>query len=50
MANNGLPALPIWDMTNVEDEVVLGTHGREFGQLKFQVLEIPVNTNLYLKI
>jgi photosystem II stability/assembly factor-like uncharacterized protein len=28
MANNGLPALPIWAMTHVEGEVVLATHGR----------------------
>ena len=34
MANNGLPALPIWDMTNVEDEVVLGTHGRGIWSVK----------------
>jgi photosystem II stability/assembly factor-like uncharacterized protein len=27
-ANNGLPAVAIWNMTHVEDEVVLGTHGR----------------------
>ena len=34
MANNGLPALPIWDMTQVEDEVVLGTHGRGIWSVK----------------
>ena len=34
MANNGLPALPIWDMTHVEDEVVLGTHGRGIWSVK----------------
>jgi len=28
MANNGLPAVPIWAMTHVEEEVVLATHGR----------------------
>lgn len=28
MADNGLPALPIWAMTHVEEEVVLATHGR----------------------
>jgi hypothetical protein len=27
-ANNGFPAACIWFMTNVEDEVMLGTHGR----------------------
>lgn len=27
-ANNGFPAVSIWDMTHVEDEVVIGTHGR----------------------
>jgi photosystem II stability/assembly factor-like uncharacterized protein len=34
MANNGLPALPIWDMTHVEDEVILGTHGRGVWSVK----------------
>lgn len=34
MANNGLSALPIWDMTHVEDEVVLGTHGRGIWSVK----------------
>ncbi len=34
IANNGLPALPIWDMTQVEDEVVLGTHGRGIWSVK----------------
>ncbi len=34
MANNGLPALPIWDMTHVEDEVILGTHGRGIWSVK----------------
>jgi FlgD Ig-like domain len=28
IANNGLPAVPIWAMTHVEEEVVLATHGR----------------------
>jgi len=28
LANNGLPAVSIWDLTEVEDEVVVGTHGR----------------------
>ncbi len=28
IANNGLPAASIWFMTNVEDEVVVATHGR----------------------
>jgi hypothetical protein len=34
MANNGLPALPIWDMTHVEDEVVFGSHGRGVWSVK----------------
>lgn len=38
MANNGLPALPIWDMTHVEDEIVLGTHGRGVWSVKIQEL------------
>jgi len=28
IADNGLPAVPIWAMTHVEDEIVLATHGR----------------------
>lgn len=28
LANNGLPAVAIWDMKIVDDEVVVGTHGR----------------------
>ncbi len=28
LADNGLPSVSIWDLTEVEDEVVLGTHGR----------------------
>lgn len=28
IADNGLPAAPIWAMTHVEEEVVLATHGR----------------------
>jgi len=34
LANNGLPALSIWDMTQVEDEVVIGTHGRGIWSVK----------------
>jgi photosystem II stability/assembly factor-like uncharacterized protein len=28
LADNGLPQVSIWSMTEVEDEIVLGTHGR----------------------
>lgn len=28
LANNGLPAVGIWFLTAVEDEIVIGTHGR----------------------
>ncbi len=28
LADNGLPAVGVWFMTEVEDEVILGTHGR----------------------
>ena len=28
LANNGLPSVSIWDMKIVDDEVVVGTHGR----------------------
>lgn len=34
IANNGLPALPIWAMTHVEDEIVLATHGRGIWSVK----------------
>ncbi|NWF88707.1 MAG: T9SS type A sorting domain-containing protein [Ignavibacteriaceae bacterium] len=37
-ANNGLPALPIWDITYVEDEIVLGTHGRGVWSVKIPEL------------
>lgn len=38
MANNGLPALPIWAMTHVEDEIVLATHGRGIWSVKIPEL------------
>ena len=28
IADNGLPAVPIWAMTHVDDQIVLATHGR----------------------
>ena len=34
LADNGLPAVGIWAMTEVEDEVVLGTHGRGIWSFK----------------
>lgn len=33
-ADNGLPHVAIWDMNPVEDEVVLGTHGRGIWSVK----------------
>lgn len=38
IANNGLPALPIWAMTYVEDEIVLATHGRGIWSVKMPAL------------
>lgn len=49
LANNGLPALPIWDMTHVEDEVILGTHGRGIWSVKIPGLGDSENYNPLLK-
>ncbi len=38
LADNGLPAVAIWDIAEVEDEVVLGTHGRGIWSVKFPSL------------
>ncbi len=38
LADNGLPAVAIWDIAEVEDEVVLGTHGRGIWSVKMPSL------------
>ncbi len=37
-ANNGLPSVAIWSMTNVEDEIVIGSHGRGIWSVKIPAL------------
>lgn len=37
-ANNGLPNLPIWFMTHVEDEIVLASHGRGIWSVEIPAL------------
>jgi hypothetical protein len=38
LADNGLPAVGVWSMIEVEDEVVIGTHGRGIWSTKFPSL------------
>jgi hypothetical protein len=38
LADNGLPAVAIWDLAEVEDEVVVGTHGRGVWAVSFPSL------------
>jgi photosystem II stability/assembly factor-like uncharacterized protein len=38
LANNGLPAVSIWDMKIVDDEVVVATHGRGIWSVKLPEL------------
>ncbi len=38
LADNGLPAVGVWSMAEVEDEVVIGTHGRGIWSVKFPQL------------
>jgi len=38
LADNGLPAVGIWSLTEVEDEVVIGTHGRGIWSVKMPSL------------
>lgn len=52
LANNGLPAVGIWFLTAVEDEVVVGTHGRGIWTTSDLALEAgqvykPLLENLY---
>ncbi len=37
-AKNGLPSVAIWSMTNVEDEIVIGSHGRGIWSVKIPAL------------
>jgi hypothetical protein len=52
LADNGLPAVGIWDLTEVEDEVIVGTHGRGIWSVKMPSLVAgrtfrPLIDNLY---
>lgn len=52
LANNGLSNVAVWDLTEVEDEVVAGTHGRGIWSVKFPSLIAgktfkPLIDNLY---
>lgn len=38
LADNGLPSVAVWSMTEVEDEVVIGSHGRGIWSAKFPSL------------
>jgi photosystem II stability/assembly factor-like uncharacterized protein len=48
LANNGIPAVAIWDMKIVGDEIVLGTHGLGVWSVKRNELSNAIN-NPYIK-
>jgi hypothetical protein len=49
IADNGLPAVPIWAMTHVEEEIVLATHGRGIWSVSIPGLSLGQTFNPLIK-